>query len=172
MGNNVAFKPQSSSVAAHRGLRQLKVCHPAFPLLSYIAMLASLKNFPAASVLLGRMTCVIAVTHSAAWGRLPQRANLGLSKHDHRGILQVECAINRATKEKRVAELTDLLERSDVAFAVRYNKVSVKNFENFRRSLPSDAKLCVAKNTLMKQAVSRVSVSSLFYVQWCCAVWQ
>jgi len=43
-----------------------------------------------------------------------------------------------------------------VAFAVRYNKVSVKNFEAFRRALPADAKLYVAKNTLMKQAVSRV----------------
>lgn len=69
----------------------------------------------------------------------------------------MECAINRATKEKRVAELTEALENSDVAFAVRYNKVSVKNFESFRRALPVDAKLYVAKNTLMKQAVSRVS---------------
>ena len=71
--------------------------------------------------------------------------------------LQVECAISRATKEKRVAELTEALEMSDVAFAVRYNKISVKNFEAFRRALPADAKLYVAKNTLMKQAVSRVS---------------
>ena len=78
--------------------------------------------------------------------------------------MQVECAINRATKEKRVAELTDLLERSDVAFAVRYNKIPVKKFESFRRSLPADAKLCVAKNTLMKQAVSRVSTSSLWHL--------
>ena len=93
---------------------------------------------------------------------LPQRAKLWLiSKHEQLAIMQVECAINRATKEKRVAELTDLLERSDVAFAVRYNKIPVKKFESFRRSLPADAKLCVAKNTLMKQAVSRVSFQSL-----------
>ncbi len=71
----------------------------------------------------------------------------------------MECAINRATKEKRVAELTEALENSDVAFAVRYNKISVKNFEAFRRALPADAKMYVAKNTLMKQAVSRVSGS-------------
>ncbi len=77
--------------------------------------------------------------------------------------MQVECAINRATKEKRVAELTAALEKSDVAFAVRYNKVSVKNFESFRRALPADAKLYVAKNTLMKQAVSRVSCLSSFH---------
>ena len=93
---------------------------------------------------------------------LPQRAKPWLiSKHEQLAIMQVECAINRATKEKRVAELTDLLERSDVAFAVRYNKIPVKKFESFRRSLPADAKLCVAKNTLMKQAVSRVSLQSL-----------
>ena len=60
-----------------------------------------------------------------------------------------------------MAELTDLLERSDVAFAVRYNKISVKNLESFRRSLPADAKLCVAKNTLMKVAVSQVGMSTL-----------
>ncbi len=38
---------------------------------------------------------------------------------------QVECAINRATKEKRVAELEEALRNSSVAFGVRYNKVSV-----------------------------------------------
>lgn len=76
----------------------------------------------------------------------------------HRGLrqLKVECAINRATKEKRVAELTEALEKSDVAFGVRYNKISVKKFESFRRSLPADVKLFVAKNTLLKQAVSKV----------------
>jgi hypothetical protein len=72
----------------------------------------------------------------------------------------VECAITRATKEKRVAELTEALEKSDVAFGVRYNKISVKKFESFRRSLPADVKLFVAKNTLLKQAVSKVSFSS------------
>jgi ribosomal protein L10 len=39
--------------------------------------------------------------------------------------LQVECAISRATKEKRVAELEEALKNSSVAFGVRYNKVSV-----------------------------------------------
>ena len=72
----------------------------------------------------------------------------------------MECAITRATKEKRVAELTEALEKSDVAFGVRYNKISVKKFENFRRSLPADVKLFVAKNTLLKQAVSKVSFPS------------
>ena len=80
--------------------------------------------------------------------------------------LQVECAISRATKEKRVAELTEALETSDVAFAVRYNKVSVKNFESFRRALPADAKLYVAKNTLMKQAVSRVGHRKIVLGPW------
>ncbi len=40
---------------------------------------------------------------------------------------QVECAINRATKEKRVAELEEALRNSSVAFGVRYNKVSVSS---------------------------------------------
>ena len=37
----------------------------------------------------------------------------------------MECAISRATKEKRVAELEEALKNSSVAFGVRYNKVSV-----------------------------------------------
>jgi hypothetical protein len=40
-------------------------------------------------------------------------------------VIQVECAINRATKEKRVAELEEVLKTSAVAFGVRYNKVKV-----------------------------------------------
>ena len=39
---------------------------------------------------------------------------------------QVECAISRATKEKRVAELEEALKASTVAFGVRFNKVSVR----------------------------------------------
>lgn len=39
---------------------------------------------------------------------------------------QVENAINRATKEKRVAELTEALEQSTVVFGLRYKKVSVR----------------------------------------------
>lgn len=40
--------------------------------------------------------------------------------------MQVHCAINRATKEKRVAELEEALRNSTVAFGVRFNKVSVR----------------------------------------------
>ncbi|BDA46617.1 probable 50S ribosomal protein L10 [Coccomyxa sp. Obi] len=69
---------------------------------------------------------------------------------------KVECAISRATKEKRVAELEEALRNSSVAFGVRYNKVSVKNLEAFRRSLPESAKMIVAKNTLVSLAADRV----------------
>ncbi|EIE19579.1 hypothetical protein COCSUDRAFT_58328 [Coccomyxa subellipsoidea C-169] len=68
----------------------------------------------------------------------------------------VECAISRATKEKRVAELEEALRNSTVAFGVRYNKVNVKNLEAFRRSLPAEAKMYVAKNTLLSLAADRV----------------
>ena len=40
--------------------------------------------------------------------------------------VQVQCAISRATKEKRVAELEEALRNSTVAFGVRFNKVSVR----------------------------------------------
>ena len=39
---------------------------------------------------------------------------------------QVENAITRATKEKRVAELTEALEQSTVVFGLRYRKISVR----------------------------------------------
>jgi hypothetical protein len=35
-------------------------------------------------------------------------------------------------------------------------RAQVKNFERFRRSLPADAKLYVAKNTLLRLAADRV----------------
>lgn len=42
------------------------------------------------------------------------------------GHVQVENAIDRATKEKRVAALTAALENSSVVFGLRYNKISVR----------------------------------------------
>ncbi|KAK9821422.1 hypothetical protein WJX81_002482 [Elliptochloris bilobata] len=71
-------------------------------------------------------------------------------------VLTVENAINRATKEKRLAELTEALEQSTVVFGLRYNKISVKNFEAFRRSLPEGSRLIVSKNTLLGLAADRV----------------
>ncbi len=48
---------------------------------------------------------------------------------------QVECAISRATKEKRVAELEEALRNSTVAFGVRYNKVNVSAPASFAHGL-------------------------------------
>jgi hypothetical protein len=57
---------------------------------------------------------------------------------------QVECAINRATKEKRVAELEEALRASSVAFGVRFNKVSV------RAQRPASAPCCAVHDTLRR----------------------
>lgn len=48
-----------------------------------------------------------------------------IHEHTELGQVQVENAINRATKEKRVAALTAALENSSVVFGLRYNRISV-----------------------------------------------
>ncbi len=53
------------------------------------------------------------------WRRAPSRSSGGCAA-------QVENAINRATKEKRLAQLTEALEQSTVVFGLRYNKISVR----------------------------------------------
>jgi large subunit ribosomal protein L10 len=48
------------------------------------------------------------------------------------------------------------LESSVCVFGVRYKGISVKEFQDFRRSLPQDSQIIVCKNTLMKKATERV----------------
>ena len=63
--------------------------------------------------------------------------------------MQVHCAINRATKEKRVAELEEALRNSTVAFGVRFNKVSVRAVLAVRVMCTTLSKVlgCVHSNT-------------------------
>ena len=75
---------------------------------------------------------VAAARHSCLLVGCFHLAGLSGARNKENGALrcaaQVENAINRATKEKRVAELTEALEQSTVVFGLRYRKISVRPF--------------------------------------------
>jgi large subunit ribosomal protein L10 len=70
--------------------------------------------------------------------------------------LQVRSALSRARKEETIDKLVSSLETSACVFGVRYKHVSVKEFQDFRRSLPEQSKVIVCKNTLMAIAADKV----------------
>lgn len=53
-------------------------------------------------------------------------------------------------------KLVPLLESSAVVVGLRYQGLTVKQMQDFRRSLPEGAKLIVCKNTLLKRAADSV----------------
>lgn len=67
-------------------------------------------------------------------------------------------ALSRTAKEEQVAKLVPLLEESTVVVGLRYQGLTVKQMQQFRRSLPSEgATLMVCKNTLLKNAADKVA---------------
>jgi len=97
---------------------------------------------------------------------LSSRQALGNSAHFHRrplqrqgrrGSLQVQNAINREKKEKIVGRLKEGLDSSIAVFGVRYNKLTVKQFDGFRNSMPEGAQVIAAKNTLMGVAIEQTA---------------
>lgn len=70
--------------------------------------------------------------------------------------LQVQSALSRQRKEETVAQLEELLQKSAVVVGLRYQGLTVKQIQEFRRSLPADSKMLVCKNTLMRVAVDKV----------------
>lgn len=86
-----------------------------------------------------------------------QNADAKCLRHAMRGLFQVECAINRATKEKRVTELTEVLQKSSVAFGVRYNKIKVSP-----RGLGSTLRNDKALPSLIRAAYYVLSLGAAF----------
>ncbi|KAK9812575.1 hypothetical protein WJX73_010072 [Symbiochloris irregularis] len=75
----------------------------------------------------------------------------------HRHLsLQVTDAITRKRKEETIKALTTQLEKSIVMFGVRYKNVPARTMTDFRRALPEDAKMIVAKNSLLLRAAEAV----------------
>lgn len=78
--------------------------------------------------------------------------------HPRLCVLQVIAqALSRAQKEEQVSKLVPMLEESSVVVGLRYQGLTVKQMQQFRRSLPAEgATLMVCKNTLMKNAADQV----------------
>ncbi|PRW56141.1 50S ribosomal L10 [Chlorella sorokiniana] len=96
------------------------------------------------------MSAKAAVSQRAAF--LPaQRA-----VQQRRGSLQIQNAISRQRKEETVQQLEGLLQSSAVVVGLRYQGLTVKQLQEFRRSLPKESKVLVCKNTLMRVAVDKV----------------
>ncbi|EFN58789.1 hypothetical protein CHLNCDRAFT_48119 [Chlorella variabilis] len=73
-----------------------------------------------------------------------------------RGSLQIQAAISRQRKEETVEQLEGLLQGSAVVVGLRYQGLTVKQLQDFRRSLPASSKMLVCKNTLMRVACDKV----------------
>eukprot|EP00887_Chlorella_sp_A99_P001382 scaffold8.g1382.t1 len=73
-----------------------------------------------------------------------------------RGHLQIRAALSRQAKEEQVARLEALFAQSSVVVGLKYQGLSVKQLQEFRRMLPKDTTLLVVKNTLLKLAAERV----------------
>ncbi|KAL4420085.1 hypothetical protein ABPG77_004350 [Micractinium sp. CCAP 211/92] len=95
------------------------------------------------------MTSKAAVSQRAAF--LPAQRVV----QQRRGSLQIQNAISRQRKEETVEQLEQLLAKSAVVVGLRYQGLTVKQIQEFRRSLPADTKLLVCKNTLMRVAVDK-----------------
>lgn len=70
--------------------------------------------------------------------------------------LQVQNALSRKGKEETLDKLKPLLEGSAIVFGLRYQGLTVKQMQDFRKSLPKEAKMVVCKNTLLKIAADSV----------------
>lgn len=69
--------------------------------------------------------------------------------------LQVQNAISRQKKEEIVADLVEKLDSSAVVLGYHHKGINVKTMTELRRALPQEAKVVVAKNTLMRLAVEK-----------------
>ncbi|KXZ52091.1 hypothetical protein GPECTOR_10g1114 [Gonium pectorale] len=72
-----------------------------------------------------------------------------------RASLQVTNAITRQKKEQVVSTLKEKLEGSVIVFGMRFRGLSVPTIQKFRKGLPPNSSVYVAKNSLMKVAVSQ-----------------
>lgn len=70
--------------------------------------------------------------------------------------LQIENALSRQRKEETVDKLVPLLQSSAVVVGLRYQGLTVKQIQDFKRTLPGETKMVVCKNTLMKRAADAV----------------
>lgn len=70
-----------------------------------------------------------------------------------RRCVQIQNAISRQRKEETVEQLEGLLQSSAVVVGLRYQGLTVKQLQEFRRSLPQESKMLVCK---VRPTVGRV----------------
>lgn len=82
------------------------------------------------------------------------------------GMVGVRAAISRKKKEETVERARQELEGAYLVAGIKYAGLSVKAFQQLRKSLPEDTTLMVAKNKL----VGRILLLSVlrFVLVWCC----
>lgn len=79
-------------------------------------------------------------------------SSLNHSPRAHRASgLQIQCmALSRKGKEATLTKVNDIKSKADMAFAFKYETMTVNEMEDFRASLPDDASCVVIKNRLVK----------------------
>ncbi|XP_010558778.1 PREDICTED: 50S ribosomal protein L10, chloroplastic [Tarenaya hassleriana] len=65
----------------------------------------------------------------------------------------IKCAISRTKKEETVESVKTHLENCHLLAAINYKGLTVKQFQDLRKSLPESTRLLVAKNTLVFKAI-------------------
>ncbi|XP_068668111.1 large ribosomal subunit protein uL10c [Aristolochia californica] len=86
----------------------------------------------------------------------PSKLSLRPSKpisQKHFNSPSIRCAISRTKKEETVETVKQQLENCYLVAGIKYKGFTVKQFQEFRRSLPDSVKLVVAKNTLVGKAI-------------------
>eukprot|EP00262_Sarcandra_glabra_P020570 TRINITY_DN8255_c0_g2_i1.p1 TRINITY_DN8255_c0_g2~~TRINITY_DN8255_c0_g2_i1.p1 ORF type:complete len:250 (-),score=24.26 TRINITY_DN8255_c0_g2_i1:255-941(-) len=66
---------------------------------------------------------------------------------------QIRAAISRTKKEETVETVKNQLENCYLVAGIKYKGLTVKQFQDLRKSLPESVKLVVAKNTLVGKAI-------------------
>lgn len=71
--------------------------------------------------------------------------------------LQIQNALSRQRKEETVEQLEGLLKSSAVVVGLRYQGLTVKQLQEFRRSLPQESKMLVCKVRRCRRAAAAAS---------------
>ncbi|GAB2292374.1 60S ribosomal protein L10 [Dionaea muscipula] len=95
------------------------------------------------------------LTHKSHFLHCPNRAG------HHRGQLSIRAAVSRTKKEETVETVKKHLKDCYLLAAIGYKGMTVKQFQDLRRSLPENTSLIVAKNTLVFKAIENTKWEAL-----------
>lgn len=92
---------------------------------------------------------------SSFWGQITQFKPVDAPNQSHGGahLVKIQCAISRNKKEETVEKVKKQLENCYLVAGIKYKGLTVKQLQEFRKSLPETTKLVVAKNKLVGKAI-------------------